>query len=108
VGEDAAVAGGAVDTLLLDAPNRTLIIRDWTWLGFGVYGLAHLDQVSPGYLIIDEAVDPGSVPGTTRSVLHGLRSAVPGSARIIRGVHRIAGAEGQPLEFTVVRLSDGR
>jgi hypothetical protein len=108
VGEEATVAGGAVDTLLLGAPNRTLIIRDWTWLGFGVLGLAHLDQARPGYLIIDEAVDPGSVPDRTRSVLHGMRSAVPASARIIRGVHRIAGAEDQPLEFTVVRLSDAQ
>ena len=78
------------------------------WLGFGVLGLAHLDQARPSYLIIDEAVDPGSVPDRTRSVLHGMRSAVPASARIIRGVHRIAGAEDQPLEFTVVRLSDSR
>jgi hypothetical protein len=108
VGEEAAVAGGAVDTLLMDAPNRTLIIRDWTWLGFGVYGLAHLDRVRPAYLIIDEAVDPGSVPERTRNVMHGLRSAAPASTQTIRGVHRIAGAEDQPLAFTVVRLSDGR
>jgi hypothetical protein len=40
--------------------------------------------------------------------MHGLRSAVPASARTIRGVHRIPGAEDQPLEFTVVRLSNDR
>ena len=108
VGEEAAIAGGAVDTLLIGAPNRILVIHDQTRIGFGVYGLAYLDEARPSYLIIDEAVDPGSVPDRTLGVLHGLRSAVPASARTVRGVHRIAGAEDQPLEFTVVRLSDDR
>jgi hypothetical protein len=108
VGEDAAVAGGAVDTLLMGAPNRTLIIRDWGWLEFAVYGLEYLDEVSPSYFIMDEAFDRESASARTSRVLRGLRSAVPSSFRIIRGVHRMPGAEDQPLEFTLVRLSDGQ
>ena len=108
VGEEAAVAGGAVDTLFFDAPNRTLVIHDYTRIGFGVYGLAHLDGVSPSYLIFDEAVDRTSVSARTQRVSRGLLSAIPSSSRIVRGVHRIAGAEDQPMEFTLVRLSDGQ
>ncbi len=106
VGEEAAVAGSAVDTLLFDAPNRTLVIHDRTRYGFGVYGLAHLDGVNPSYLIIDEAVDRGSISARTQRVSRGLLSAIPSSSRIVRGVQRIAGAVDQPMEFTLVRLSN--
>lgn len=107
VGEEAAVAGGAVNTLLLGAPNRTLIIRDWRRPGFRVYGLEYLDEVRPSYFIFDQAVDRGSVEEKIRGVLRGLRTAVPSSSRIVRGVHRTTGAKDRPLEFTLVRLSDG-
>jgi len=106
VGEEAAVAGSAVDTLLLDAPNRTLVIHDRTMYGFGVYGLAYLDEVNPSYLVLDWAVDPSEISERTHYSLHGRRSAIASSARIIRGVHRMAGAEDQPMDFTVVRLSN--
>ena len=104
----AVEASGDVDTLLLDAPNRTLIIRDWTRLGFGVYGLEHLDEVRPSYFIFDCMVDSEAVAATTQRIFHGRRSAVPFSARNIRGVNRNDGAEDQPLEFTLVRLVDGQ
>jgi hypothetical protein len=105
VGAESAVAGGAVVTLLFDAPNRTLVIHDRTMYGFGVYGLEHLDEANPSHLIFDWALDPVTVPEQTRRRLNGLRSAVPESIRIVRGVHRMVGAEDEPMEFTVVRLS---
>ncbi|MCP5057503.1 MAG: hypothetical protein GY937_12380 [bacterium] len=105
VGEEAAVVGGAVDTLLLGAPNRTLIIRDWRRPGFHVYGLEYLDEVRPSYFIFDSAVDPSSVEKATRRVLRGLRTAVPSSSQIVRGAYRTTDAVDRPLEFTVVRLS---
>jgi hypothetical protein len=107
VGAESAVAGGAIVTLLLDAPNRTLVIHDRLMYGFGVYGLAHLDEANPSHFVFDWALDPAAAPEETRRALGGLRSAVPSSIRIVRGVHRMVGAEDQPMEFTVVRLSDG-
>jgi len=105
VGEEAAVAGGAVDTLLLGARNRTLIIRDWKRSGFRVYGLEHLDEVRPSYFIFDRAVDRSSVEEATRRVFRGLRTSAPSSSQIVRGANQATGAETRPLEFTVVRLS---
>jgi protein-S-isoprenylcysteine O-methyltransferase Ste14 len=106
VGEKAAVAGRAVNTLLFDAPNRTLVVHDRSMYGFGVYGLAHLEEVNPRFLIFDRAIDPGEIPERTEHTFRGRRRAIASSTRIIRGVHRMVGAEDQPLEFTLVRLSD--
>lgn len=104
VGDEAAVAGGSADTLFLDAPNRTLVIHDRTELGVGVYGLDYLDEVDPGYLVLDGAIDLRGVPDAVDGLLQGRRSAVPSSARVFRG-ERQRGDDGEPLVFTVVRLT---
>jgi hypothetical protein len=76
-------------------------------LGFGVLGLEYLDEVRPSYFIFDRAVDGEAISTRTRRLFQGLRSADSSSARIIRGVHRMPGGKDQPLEFTLVNLSDG-
>jgi len=107
IGDEAAVAGSSVVTLLLERPNRVLVIHDRSEIGWGVYGLTHLDEVNPSYAIFETADASGAVvdvTDVTRRFMHDWRGAIPVSSDVFHFVE----AEDRTVNFRVVGLAGNR